>query len=254
MNHLARFLFDPAEFDEGAVGRDAGLLPELAAGLRLVVTGRLDAEAPILVAGFPDMGAPITAFGPLEDALAPFLGGQTLGLRSIPILAFGNDNLDVEEITSYEIGYSAIIASRLYLTIDYYQSEVENFVTDLLPGVNPEYTGYQPPSFLPAPVRTQILNTLRGGLGANFFGLTNLEGQPTLVLSYANAGSVDTEGADIAFLHLIQGVAADEVRMGMRVRAVWKPREEWGTTIENIDHFRPTGEPDAPFESYAAHL
>ena len=33
--------------------------------------------------------------------------------------------------------------------------------------------------------------------------------------------------------------------MGMRVEAVWKPRDEWGTTIENISHFRPTGEPDA---------
>src|SRR5687767_15436419 len=34
-------------------------------------------------------GAPITAFTPLENALAPFLGGQTLGLRSIPLLARG---------------------------------------------------------------------------------------------------------------------------------------------------------------------
>ena len=34
--------------------------------------------------------------------------------------------------------------------------------------------------------------------------------------------------------------------MGMRVEAVWKPREQWGTTPENIDHFQPTGEPDAP--------
>ena len=25
-------------------------------------------------------------------------------------------------------------------------------------------------------------------------------------------------------------------------------------TLENIDHFRPTGEPDAPYESYAQHL
>jgi uncharacterized protein len=52
----------------------------------------------------------------------------------------------------------------------------------------------------------------------------------------------------------VLGCAADEVRMGMRVEAVWKPREEWGTTVANIDHFRPTGEPDAPFESYAEHL
>ncbi len=62
------------------------------------------------------------------------------------------------------------------------------------------------------------------------------------------------EGADIAFLHLILGIPADEVRMGMRVRAVWKPRDEWGTTVENISHFEPTGEPDADYESYRAHL
>jgi len=73
--------------------------------------------------------------------------------------------------------------------------------------------------------------------------------QPPYVSAY-----ILLEGADIAFLHLIQGVAADEVRMGMRVKAVWKPRDEWGTTIENILHFEPTGEPDAAYESYSAHL
>lgn len=151
-------------------------------------------------------GAPITAFAPLEDALAPLLGGRTLGLRSIPILALGNDNLEVEEITNYEIGYSAILSSKLYLTVDYYRGDVENFVTDLLPGVNPEFTGYTPPSFLPAAVQAQILATLRGGLGAaNFSGLTNLNGQPTLVFSYANAGAVDTQGVDIALNYYITG-------------------------------------------------
>ncbi|MGI9084954.1 MAG: Zn-ribbon domain-containing OB-fold protein [Aeromicrobium sp.] len=62
------------------------------------------------------------------------------------------------------------------------------------------------------------------------------------------------DGADIAFLHLILGVDAADVRMGMRVRAVWRPRDEWGTTIENISHFEPTGEPDADYESYRVHL
>ena len=62
------------------------------------------------------------------------------------------------------------------------------------------------------------------------------------------------DGADIAFLHLILDIAAEEVRMGMRVEAVWKPREEWSTTIENISHFRPTGEPDADYETYRQHL
>lgn len=73
--------------------------------------------------------------------------------------------------------------------------------------------------------------------------------QPPYVSAY-----VLLEGADIPFLHLVLGCDAHEVRMGMRVEAVWKPREEWTTSMENIDHFRPTGEPDAPYESYATHL
>jgi uncharacterized OB-fold protein len=68
------------------------------------------------------------------------------------------------------------------------------------------------------------------------------------------AASVLIDGADIAFQHLVLGCAPQDVRMGMRVRAAWKPREEWGVTMENISHFEPTGEPDAPYESFAHHL
>ena len=62
------------------------------------------------------------------------------------------------------------------------------------------------------------------------------------------------DGADIALLHLILDIPAEEVRMGLRVKAVWKPREEWGTSIENISHFAPTGEPDADYDTYKQHL
>jgi uncharacterized protein len=68
------------------------------------------------------------------------------------------------------------------------------------------------------------------------------------------AAAIVLDGADIPIQHLILGCEPGEVRMGMRVAAVWKPRAQWGTTVENIDHFRPTGEPDAPYESYAHHL
>jgi hypothetical protein len=68
------------------------------------------------------------------------------------------------------------------------------------------------------------------------------------------AAYVLLDGADIAFLHLILDCPAEEVRMGMRVEAVWKPREEWGPTLQNIDHFRPTGEPDAAYETFSEHL
>ncbi len=68
------------------------------------------------------------------------------------------------------------------------------------------------------------------------------------------AASVLIDGADIAFQHLILGCPPDEVRMGMRVRAVWRPREEWTTSMRNIDHFEPAGEPDAPYDTYSHHL
>ena len=68
------------------------------------------------------------------------------------------------------------------------------------------------------------------------------------------AAYVLLDGADIAFLHLVQEIDASEVRMGMRVQAVWKPREEWGLGIDNIEYFKPTGEPDADYDTYKHHL
>jgi uncharacterized protein len=68
------------------------------------------------------------------------------------------------------------------------------------------------------------------------------------------AAYVLLDGADIPFLHLVADVDAHEVRMGMRVEAVWKPREEWGFGIDNIEYFRPTGEPDADYDTYKHHL
>jgi uncharacterized protein len=68
------------------------------------------------------------------------------------------------------------------------------------------------------------------------------------------AAYVLLDGADIPFLHLVTEIEASEVRMGMRVEAVWKPHEEWGLGIDNISHFRPTGEPDADYDTYKHHL
>ena len=61
------------------------------------------------------------------------------------------------------------------------------------------------------------------------------------------AAAVLLDGADIAFQHLILGCDPGDVRMGMRVRAVW-------SDSGSISHFAPTGEPDAPYETFARHL
>jgi len=137
----------------------------------------------------------------LETALKPVIGNVPLGFGAVPILAKGNPNLQVEEITSYELGYSVIAGSKAYVTIDYYQNQLENFVTDLLPGVNPIYGPYAPPSALSPAQSAVVLAALKKALPASVYaGFTNLPstGTPAVVLSYANAGQVDTEGVEFA--------------------------------------------------------
>ncbi|WP_216898207.1 Zn-ribbon domain-containing OB-fold protein [Nocardia alni] len=69
------------------------------------------------------------------------------------------------------------------------------------------------------------------------------------------AAYVLLDGSDIPFLHLVLGIDPSEVRMGMRVKAAWKPREEWTYNgLDNVSHFEPSGEPDAPYETFQQHL
>ena len=68
------------------------------------------------------------------------------------------------------------------------------------------------------------------------------------------AASVALDGADVSMYALIQECRPDEVRMGMRVEAVWAPDGERQGRHEDILHFRPTGEPDAPLESFIHRL
>ena len=62
------------------------------------------------------------------------------------------------------------------------------------------------------------------------------------------------DGADLPILHLVRGIPVDEVRMGLRVRAVWVPDAELAPTVESIRWFEPNGEPDADYKTYEAHL
>lgn len=58
--------------------------------------------------------------------------------------------------------------------------------------------------------------------------------------------SIQLDGADTTLFHLIQEIPAEEVRMGMRVEAVWRPEAEMEPSLETIHYFRPTGESGAP--------
>ena len=68
------------------------------------------------------------------------------------------------------------------------------------------------------------------------------------------AAHILLDGADIPFFSLVQDVEAEDVRMGMRVQAVWRDRAEWKPDFQNIRHFRPIDEPDVPFDDFKEHL
>jgi len=164
-------------------------------------------QAPTIVPGTTISSLNLSA---LETALRPLLGGTQLGFSRIPVLALGNKDLEVEEIRSYELGYNAILGRKAYLTLDYYRSNIENFITDLLGNVavvngqvvrvNPNFSAYAPPSSLTPQAQATVLGALRANLPPALFALlSNLpNGQPIIALaSYTNAGEVDTQGVDV---------------------------------------------------------
>ena len=142
------------------------------------------------------------------------------------VLALGNANLDVETVLGWELGYKGSLSNKVYVTADFYINEMENFVTDLLPGVNPDYPTFQltdggldVPADLAAldarlasfglppnhPLRAPI-PALQAGYAATVAG-TTISGAPALatipsgsravVLSYTNSGRVIERGVEV---------------------------------------------------------
>ena len=152
----------------------------------------------------------------------------------IPILAVGNDDLELEKTAQWEVGYSGLIANRAFITVDYYNSENKNFITDLVPQVgtslgsclpsdpvqdpticpiNRDYlewvstveaeTTIQAPHINPMLTVAQALrNAVENSVGGSTLGFRlaqDLDGSPVIVgRTYTNVGSVDTQGVDLA--------------------------------------------------------
>ncbi len=68
------------------------------------------------------------------------------------------------------------------------------------------------------------------------------------------AGQILLDGANLSFMGLIQECELEEVRMGMRVEAVWVDKEDLVPSLASVKYFRPTGEPDAAYETYQEYL
>lgn len=62
------------------------------------------------------------------------------------------------------------------------------------------------------------------------------------------------DGASVSVYGPIQEIPHDEVRIGMRVEAVWVPDDELTTSFENIKWWRPIDEPDVPADELKGHM
>jgi outer membrane receptor for ferrienterochelin and colicins len=155
-------------------------------------------------------GAPVNLSqleaGLRASALGPALAGVPSGTlfttsAAVPIFARGNAALDVESTTGYELGYKGTFGNRVFVTLDLYYNSISDFVTDLLPGVNPAYGPWTAPDAVPLTVRPVLEQQVRSALAAvsplAAAGLTRVNGNTEIVVSYANAGEVDQYGAEL---------------------------------------------------------
>ena len=144
------------------------------------------------------------------------------------VLALGNDDLKVETVTGWELGYKGSISNTLYFSADFYINNLKDFVTDLLPGVNPDYPTFQltdPNGTLDVPADLAAMDArlasfglppnhplrapiplLQAGYAQTVAG-TTISGAPALatlpggtravVLSYTNSGRVIERGVEL---------------------------------------------------------
>lgn len=153
-------------------------------------------------AGAPIPLVALASANPSSAPLAPVL--TAFGFTSLPILARGNDDLAVEKVKSHELGYSGIFNGKLFLTVDVYQSKLSNFVTDLLPGVNPDdFPLYVVPSTAGPAAQQGVSLFLDAALRANRAALTTVDGRPALVFTYTNAGEVETQGLETSLNYYV---------------------------------------------------
>ncbi len=151
--------------------------------------------------------APPVDLSPFEAICA--LGGTSCGFADpVAVRAVGNPQLQPEEIRTFELGYSAILGADTYLTVDYYDSRIENFISDYIPFFHPSrgrlaspYQPYSPPADLPPPLAAMLMAGLRANLPPEYLPLLSngVFGEPVFTgLSLVNFGRVDTEGVELS--------------------------------------------------------
>jgi outer membrane receptor for ferrienterochelin and colicins len=142
---------------------------------------------------------------PLGPALAQVPESTLFTVSSaVPVLGLGNKDLNVERMVNWEAGYKRRLGTRGFATVDLFVARLRDFVTDLLPGVNPAFGAWTAPSEVPAEFRPAIEQAVRDALTAGgspeaAVGLTRLpDGSTAIVFSNGNAGRATEYGVEFS--------------------------------------------------------
>ena len=73
-------------------------------------------------------------------------------------------------------------------------------------------------------------------------------------VSVASCAQILLDGANLSFMGLLQEIPTDQIRMGMRVEAVWVEPGELTPSLASVKYFRPVDEPDADYDTYKDYL
>lgn len=151
--------------------------------------------------------APALDLSVLESALRPVTGGTALGFGAIRFLAVGNPELEVERITSLDLGYTGVLNGRTLLTAAFYRNWLADFTSNLTPragtplgfiaaGVAP----YAPPAGLSAAAAAAVIGALRDALPPALFASlsSGAGGAPAIsLLTFTNVGTATAQGVEI---------------------------------------------------------
>ncbi len=150
----------------------------------------------------------------IADSIAILSGSRpeiNLNLSPTRAFAVGNDKLEVEKITSFEFGYKNTISDNFYVSVDLFYNRLTDFITNFLPGVNPNIQKWVPqlPDSL-SQYAELVKNIIYSELSARDRArLSIFNGQPTFIVSNTNIGKVDEYGVEItAFYKITNNLSA----------------------------------------------
>ncbi|MGB9696092.1 MAG: TonB-dependent receptor [Ignavibacteria bacterium] len=166
---------------------------------------RLTPDAPAFAINIP--GPPVPALIGIDqkvaDSIRVLAGWSTspnikFNLDATRAFAVGNDNLKVEKNIGFELGYNWSLKGRLFFTIDTYYNILNDFITNFLPGVNPNFKAWQ----ANLPDSLAVWNNLATSIVYSQLSvrdkarLSYYNGLPAFIVSNTNIGTVRQYGIE----------------------------------------------------------